>query len=192
MWPWEHAAVGYLLLSLSLRASGRTPPTTASVVALLVGTQLPDLVDKPLSWELGLFPSGYAVGHSAFVAVPLGLAVLGLAYRRGRGRRRLGAAFVVGYWSHLVADVLSPLRDGRGLVVSRVLWPVAEARPYGHDYGLRRGLIYVEEFVAGLHSMEPSSLLLLYVALPLLTLVLWIVDGSPGVSAVARAVDAIR
>ena len=82
MWPWEHAAVGYLLLSLGSRASGRGPPSTPAVLALLFGTQLPDLVDKPLSWEFDLFPSGYAVGHSALVAVPVGLLVLALGRRR--------------------------------------------------------------------------------------------------------------
>lgn len=190
MWPWEHAAVGYLLLSLGLRASGRPPPSTAAAVVLVFGTQLPDLVDKPLSWEFDVFPSGYAVGHSAFVAVPVGLLVLVLARRVERPR--LGVAFVVGYWSHLVADVLGPLRDGRGPMVSRVLWPVVEAHPYRQDFGLSRGLVYLGRFLSDLPSMDLTSVLLLYLALPLATLVLWIIDGSPGFSAIASAVRGSR
>lgn len=190
MWPWEHAAVGYLLLSVGLRASGRSPPSGAAALLLLVGTQTPDLVDKPLSWGLDVFPSGYAVGHSAFVALPAGVLALLLAHRWDRPRAV--GAFVVGYWSHLVADVLGPLRDGGEPILSRVLWPAVSAAPYEHDYGLGRGLVYLQRFVTDLPSMDPGSVLVLYLALPLATFVLWLVDGSPGVSAVVRAVRVVR
>jgi len=190
MWPWEHAAVGYLLLSLGSRASGRSPPSTAVALALLLGTQLPDLVDKPLSWEFDLFPSGYAVGHSVFVAVPLGLLVLALARRTDRSS--VGIALVVGYWSHLVADVFAPLRGGGGPMVSRMLWPVVVASPYQRDFGLGRGLVYLGRFLADLPSMDVTTVLVLYLILPLATLVLWVLDGSPGLSAVASAVRGVR
>jgi len=187
MWPWEHLAVGYLLYSLGARALGRDPPSDGGVVALAVATQLPDLLDKPLSWGLGWFPSGYAVGHSAFVALPLGVAAVVVARRAARPD--LGAAFAVGHWSHLAADVLSPLRGGDGPSVSRVLWPIAEVRPYGTDYGLRRGAVYVERFVAELSAMDLTAVVLLYLLVPLGTLALWALDGAPGARPVVRAVD---
>ena len=70
MWPWEHVAFGYVLYSLGSHAIRREPPAEWTVFALGLGTLVPDLVDKPLSWSLGLFPTGYSVAHSALVAVP--------------------------------------------------------------------------------------------------------------------------
>ncbi|MFC6964015.1 hypothetical protein ACFQL7_23110 [Halocatena marina] len=54
MWPWSHAAVGYLCYSIGTRLVGRRP-TTGPTVAVLFGALLPDLVDKPLSWVFGQF-----------------------------------------------------------------------------------------------------------------------------------------
>ncbi len=186
MWPWEHAALGYVIVSFWLRATGRAPPSARMVLTVLIATQLPDLVDKPLSWGLGLFPSGYAVGHSALIALPVGFGVL--LFTRRTVRARLGITFLAGYWSHLVADILDPLRYGRGLSWQRVLWPVVDTAPYAQDYGLLRGLVYLERLLSDLASMEPTSVLVLYLALPLGTILLWIADGSPGLSAIVRAI----
>lgn len=57
MWPWEHAAVGYLLCSAAL-AARRTVLNDIPVIALGVATLLPDLIDKPLALWLGVFPEG--------------------------------------------------------------------------------------------------------------------------------------
>lgn len=86
MWPWEHLAVGYIGYSLSVRLAGRGVPRPRPVVALAVGTQFPDLVDKPLSWTLGVLPSGHSLAHSLFAALPLAtLAVtVGVALDRRR------------------------------------------------------------------------------------------------------------
>ncbi|MFB6202703.1 MAG: metal-dependent hydrolase [Halorhabdus sp.] len=144
MWPWEHVAVGYLLYSLTARVLGRDPPSDSETALLLAGTQGPDLIDKPLAWGLEWFPSGFAVAHSAFVAFPVGVMTLLVGWRTDR--RRVAGAFVVGYWSHLLADVLNPLRNGERPLVSRVLWPVTDVSPYETDYGLARGLVYIREF----------------------------------------------
>lgn len=189
MWPWEHAAVGYLLYSLGLRAFGRDPPSGREAVLLLVATQVPDLVDKPLSWVLGVFPTGYALGHSAFVAVPVGTAVL--AASRVRGRGRLGVALVAGYWAHLAADVLSPLRSGGPPVPERVLWPVVPGTPYEADLGAGRGVAYLTEFVGSLATADPLTLVA-YLLLPIATLVVWIRDGTPGIGPLRRLVDRRR
>jgi membrane-bound metal-dependent hydrolase YbcI (DUF457 family) len=190
MWPWEHAAVGYLAYSLGLRALGREPPSDASAVVLAVGTQLPDLVDKPLSWQFDVFPSGYAAGHSLFVAVPLGL--LALAVGERRDRLGVAAAFVVGYWSHLLADVVDPLRRGSSVLVGRVLWPVSRPSPYEQDYGISRGVVYIERFLAELQAMPLSAVLIVYLSLPLVTLVVWVLDGSPGLPRPSDFVAVVR
>lgn len=190
MWPWEHLAAGYLLYSLGARILGRDPPSDGAAVVLAVGSLLPDLVDKPLSWGLGWFPSGYAVGHSAFVAVPLGLAALLAGY--ALSRPRWGVAFVVGYWAHLLADVANPLRTGERIRPARVLWPVSKAEPYETHRGLGRGLTYFEDFLAELATMAPTDVVLLYLLLPAATIGLWLLDGAPGVALLSRAAGVVR
>lgn len=179
MWPWEHAAVGYLLYSIGLRALNQNPPSDREAVLLLVATQIPDLIDKPLSWVFGVFPTGYALGHSVFVAVPVGVAVL--VATRVRGRVRLGVAIVIGYWSHLAADVLDPLRSGGSPTPERVLWPVVSGTPYQEDLGASRGITYLIEFVDSLTAMDPLALVSVYLLLPVATVIIWIRDGAPGI-----------
>lgn len=198
MWPWEHAAVGYLCYSLARRAIGRDPPSNWSVLALAVATQLPDLFDKTLSWGFGLFETGYALGHSVFLAGPVGLLVvlLGPALGRATGHdhdyRGPAVAFTVGYWSHLAADVLDPLRRGAAPLAGRVLWPISEATPYATDYGLSRGIVYLQRFLRDLSTMSPTAVLAAYLLLPLVTLAVWFWDGTPGLPTRAWLVETVR
>lgn len=187
MWPWEHLALGYLCYSGARRVLGLSPPADRPVLALAVGTLAPDLVDKPLSWGLGLFPSGYAVGHSALVGVPVGVGLLVAGHRRGTGG--LAVAFVVGYWSHLVGDVLSGALYGDGPTLSVVLWPLVERAPYAEDFGLfGRGLHYLREFVADVGAAERPGLLVAVAFGPaLLAVGLWLLDGAPGPRALGRS-----
>jgi hypothetical protein len=189
MWPWEHAAIGYLLYSLGRRALGHDPPEDTATIVLAVATVLPDLVDKPLSWGLGLFPTGYAIAHSLFVAIPLGAAALALG--RKYSKLSLGIAFTIGYWSHLLGDVLNPVRTGNSMDWSRILWPVVEAQPYETDRGLERGLRYLREFVGAIPTMNSLEILLL-VGLPAVTAAVWLLDGAPGVATFRRVFRAIR
>jgi hypothetical protein len=186
MWPWEHAALGYLLYSLSLRALGRNRPSDIAVIALAVATQFPDLVDKPLSWGFGVFPTGYALGHSVFLAVPLGVGLLAWGVRDDR--KQVAVAFVVGYWAHLVADVLDPLRYGATPLPGRVLWPVVAQAPYERDLGFGRGLAYLTEFLTTLGSMDPFSLVVVYLLLPIGTVAVWLWDGMPGLTPIVRVI----
>jgi hypothetical protein len=174
MWPWEHAAFGYLLYSPLSRLLTQRGPDGKAAVLLAVGAVLPDLVDKTLSWGLGVFPTGYALGHSVFLALPVGLGLLA-------ARRQLDTlAFVVAYWAHLLGDVIDPIRYGSGVAVGRVFWPVVEGSPYNEDLGLRRGVVYFREFVAAIPETDLTSLAALYLALPLLAVVIWLLDGAPG------------
>ncbi|WP_101298253.1 metal-dependent hydrolase [Halegenticoccus soli] len=190
MWPWGHAAFGYILYSLGSRAVRGRPPDGPSVFVLLIATQLPDLVDKPLAWGLGLFPQGYAVGHSAFVAVPVGLLALLLGVRVDR--RELGVAFVIGYWSHLAGDVVAPLATGDGFGVERVLWPLVTLPEYGTEYTMfERVNVYLSAFLELLSTSEQIGVLMVYFGPFLAAFVLWIVDGAPGVATLRRAVVGI-
>ena len=178
MWPWEHLAFGYACLSLFSRARWGEAPSCGPAVAVAFGSVLPDLVDKPLSWSLGLFPAGYSVAHSAFVAAPLASLALALAARARRWR--VGVAFVVGYWLHLLADVFNPLRSGGGLAVHKVLWPLVALPPYETDLGLAaRTGIYLRRWVAGGASSDLVLALGAYAAVHFAVFALWLYDGAP-------------
>lgn len=182
MWPWGHAAFGYVLVSLGSRVTRGNPPSGAAVFALLFATQLPDLVDKPLSWVFHLFPQGVSVAHSVFVAVPLGLLVVAGAYRLER--LEVGAAFTVGWWSHLVGDVGAALLYGFGpeFALKRVLWPVATFPPYDdQQLALERVAEYLSEFLATLSTGQQLGLLAIYFGPFFVAFLLWLVDGAPGV-----------
>ena len=180
MWPWEHAAFGYVLVSILTRLVSGRGPQAASAGLVVFGSLLPDLIDKPLSWSLRLFESGYAIGHSALVAVPGGLALLLVGYRRGRGR--LVAAFVVGYWSHLAGDLLAPYLAGRGVQLGRVLWPVAAQRPYATHRGLiDRTMYYLGRTLDSPGALTDPEIALRFFGVPALVGLLWLLDGAPGV-----------
>jgi hypothetical protein len=120
MLPWGHAAVGYLLYTALSRSRTGNTPEGAAVLALAVGTQFADLVDKPLAWYLGALPSGRSLAHSLFVAVALLLVLDRLAVRYER--RDLSIAFTVGHLTHLAGDTIYGLGDGVE-TFRFLLWP---------------------------------------------------------------------
>lgn len=178
MWPWEHVAFGYLCYSLYRHARHGLVPGDRLAVAVALGALFPDLVDKPLSWAAGVFPSGYAVGHSiASLAVVAGLAVA----LRHRGRGRLTGAFVVGYGTHLVGDVVYPTLLGEGTALDRVLWPLVTAAPYEERLGLvARTARYLHRYLAMALSGDIGTALAVQAALLLAVVGLWLYDGTPG------------
>ncbi len=183
--PWGHAAFGYVLYSLGRRLVTRNPPVGIGFVALLFGTQLPDLVDKPLSWGLHLFPQGYSVAHSVFVAVPVGLLALAVAARIGR--LTVGVAFSVGYWSHLLGDILLAIPKRNVSPLDRVLWPVVTLPPYDHETTLfGRTMEIIGGFFHSLSTTDQFLFLATYAAPYFLVFLLWLVDGAPGIPPLRR------
>ena len=63
MWPWGHLVFGYLLYLLVRPRAWRNGDRFA-VIVLMIGTQVPDIVDKPLAWWFGVLPSGVVSGVS--------------------------------------------------------------------------------------------------------------------------------
>lgn len=187
MMPWGHAAFGYTLYSLGHRVWTRAPPSGQAVLALLFGTQLPDLVDKPLSWGLHLFPQGYSVAHSVFVAIPVGLLVLGIGIYENRAT--IGVAFAVGYWSHLVGDIIVAIMEHHVSPLDRVLWPIVTLPPYHHEVSLfDRAFHIIGEFFHSLTAEQQLFVLGIYLAPYFLVFVLWLVDGAPVVRELKQAV----
>lgn len=82
---------------------------------LVVGTALPDIVDKPLAMA-GVVDLYHSVGHSALllaVAVPVALT------------GRAGLALAVGWGLHLLLDALHVVVNGRPGDAVFLVWPLA-------------------------------------------------------------------
>ncbi|MDH5021307.1 metal-dependent hydrolase [Halobacterium rubrum] len=183
MWPWEHLAVGYLAYSGVSRLVWGEPPSTRGALVVGVAALAPDLVDKPLAWGLDVLPAGKSLAHSLFTALPLaGLAGLLGAWR---GSQRLSAAFVLGYGSHLAADVLYPLVVRGDLRAGFLFWPVVPVRG-GADSVLPHLRELLGAFLAFLATPRGAVYLAAEIGLLAVALAVWVVDGTPVLSAVRR------
>ena len=127
MWPWGHLAVGYLVYTGYLWVRRRQTPRGWPMVALAVGTQFPDLVDKPLAYSFAVLPAGRSLAHSYLVALPVAVGVLYGAHRLGVGQS--GVAFVIGYLTHPIADGLSAILNGPLGELSYMVWPLLDPPP---------------------------------------------------------------
>ena len=173
MWPWGHLAVGYLLYSFFVHASARRAPGGYATVALALGTQFPDLVDKPLAWTFGVLPNGRSLAHSLVIAVVL-LALLVVLFRR-LNRGTVATAFAVGYLTHLFGDALDPLLAGDFYSLGFLAWPLVAPIEYETE----------QSFVAHLQELSPAALVSDEGLFALLMVVLWLYDGAPGLRVVA-------
>jgi len=126
MFPWAHAAFGYALFASTAFLRRRRISRT-ELLAVVIGTQLPDLVDKPLAWWFNALPSGRSLAHSLVVAVPLSIGVLLFAWYRTHPET--GLAFATGYMSHLFGDSYGALYHWRPTEFSFLLWPLLPAYP---------------------------------------------------------------
>lgn len=174
MWPWGHLAVGYLCYVAWARHR-RVPQQPLAVVAVAVGSQFPDLVDKPLAWTVAVLPSGRSLAHSLFTAA----IVLALVARLGRryGRRAVSTAFAIGYLTHTLGD-LGPRVIGGLLVADAtqlrwttyLVWPLLPAPPYPNDSSLVEHLLAfsLDPFVAAQFGLFG------------LACVVWVWTGAPG------------
>lgn len=185
MWPWEHLALGYLLFTAFVHLVYRERPGDVSTIALALGTQAPDLVDKPLGWTFGFYSTGYGAAHSVLVAGPfLGL-VLAAALHYGRPRVGLGLA--LGWSSHMLADVVDPLRYGHPPNVGRVFWPVVRFDGYERDLSFfERFGAYAGEFVGLALAPEYRVFLFAYLSIFAVVFVVWLFDGGPGLRGLVR------
>jgi len=181
MWPWEHALFAYIFYSVYVHLVYRSAPTDWSTVTLCVGSLLPDLVDKPLAWQFGLFETGWGVAHSAFVAIPASVMVYALARRRGVGA--VGVAFGFGYLLHLAGDVLPSSLSRSQLYLAPILWPVSNPTTGGGgDHASFLGAVHslLTVYAAELLALEVTLIVVLQIGSVVVGGVLWLYDGLPG------------
>jgi hypothetical protein len=185
MWPWEHAAVAYLAYSLLVRVRHGRPPTGAEALAVAVASVVPDLIDKPLAWEFGVFDAGYGIAHSALVAVPVSAA---LVYgSRFYDRSPVAAAFATGWLLHLPGDLFVGYVHEGSVPFARVLWPILSAEAT-YSEGFSGTLVeylggYASDLVSG--SLNPAAVAGL--AALAVCLLVWLRDGAPGLREVVEA-----
>ncbi|AUG46996.1 metal-dependent hydrolase [Haloarcula taiwanensis] len=181
MWPWGHLAVAYLVYAVYTRFDPTRRQTAATLTALAVGSQFPDLIDKPLAWTFGVLPSGRSLAHSLlsllFIAVVLHR--LAALYRR----TDLSTAFTLGAFAHTLTD-MSPTAVGGVLGgdltqlqwLRFLVWPLQPPPPYANDAS------FVEQFAS--LSLEPY--VLFQFGLFGLAVAVWLVHGAPGLRSVTR------
>lgn len=177
MWPWEHLAFAYVLYSLLTNVIFRASPSTGETIVVIVGSQVPDLIDKPLAWTFGITETGYSIGHSIFVAPIVCLAVYAVASRRGHSA--LAGAFSLAYLSHPFADLLSQFLREPVVDLRTILWPIASPPPGSRggflDHFVRYFVRYVNQLLAGGLTLQVALQSLLGLAV----VVLWLSDGAP-------------
>lgn len=179
MWPWEHLAIGYVCLSVWRRVRSGRPPDRWETLAVVVGTQLPDLVDKPLGWGTVILPAGRSLAHS-LPAAGFAVAVAVLLGDRV-GRRDVAVAFAVGYLSHLPGDVVFPLAYGSSLDWRFLLWPFVSVPTANYGGVTGRVLELLGQFGAFLLTPRGLAYAALEGLLLLIALLAWWRDGWPGV-----------
>ncbi|RQH03202.1 metal-dependent hydrolase [Natrarchaeobius oligotrophus] len=178
MWPWGHLAVAYLLYTAYTHRRFDRPPLALPAVALAIGSQFPDLIDKPLAWTFDVLPGGRTLGHSLAFAAVLTLVVYVFATRFEY--RRVGFAFVVGHVSHLLADVPPTVLTGDLSGTEFLLWPFVDQPADEPVDGI------LEAFLS-YYAMGPYEVFQL--GLFVVAALVWYRDGAPGLGYVSAALD---
>lgn len=163
MWPWGHAALGYLLYTGWQVGRGRDSPTGAAAGVAVFGALLPDMVDKPLAWTVGVLPAGRTLGHSLVVLVPA-VALLWWVSRR-RGDALPVPALAAGWASHVLGDGLVALVTLEFQQLRFALWPLFP--PPDYETG--------KSFLAHIQAYDPlAPLSLVEFGLVALALLVWV------------------
>lgn len=133
MLPLGHLTFAYLWYILYAAVGTHRLPARLALVPLAVGSQFPDLIDKPLAY-IGVLRYGRSLAHSLFTFAICICCVWWLTIRlRGRWaatslRERLRvvtpAAFAVGYASHLLGDSYQVLLAGDLWAARFLVYPV--------------------------------------------------------------------
>jgi len=127
--PPEHFLVAFIPLLVYVLVRDKQLPSLRFVAVVFLGTQFPDLIDKPLAHQFGVLPSGRVFMHSLPTAIPV-LLIIAL-YGWQTNRIRLSSAFIFSHISHLLADNYRLLIQSNPRIPADLLWPLTQpiARP---------------------------------------------------------------
>lgn len=127
MYPIEHFVVAVIPVVAYVLVRDRRLPPLRLFGLIFVGSQFPDLIDKPLAHQFYLLPSGRVFVHSLPIAIPMCCLVAWYAWRTDRPRA--GGAFIFACLSHLVADNWRALSPPNPALSNDLLWPFRPATP---------------------------------------------------------------
>ena len=88
MFPIEHFLVAFLPVLMYVLVIDRRLPSVRLAAVAFIGSQFPDLVDKPLAYQSGLIPSGRVFMDSLPIALPFLIGIIqiqGAYLRLGAG-----------------------------------------------------------------------------------------------------------
>lgn len=141
------------------------------------GSQLADLIDKPLTWTFGILEYGRSLGHSLLVVLPV-LALLW--WWLGDDHPEALLALGVGWLSHPLADSVGLFLDWDPDGLVYVVWPLLPMPEPGIE----------QSFVAHLLSLRLDPMFALEMLLVALAFVVWRRDGYPGLAPIRARVEA--
>ena len=127
MRPIEHFIVALLPVLVGVLTVKRRLPSLQFIGVVFVGSQFPDLIDKPLALELGLIPTGRIFMHSLPTALPVLLVVAWYGWRTKR--THLSGGFIFAHLSHILADNYRVLTGPEPSIPPDILWPLTQATP---------------------------------------------------------------
>ncbi|TKX61873.1 metal-dependent hydrolase [Halorubrum sp. GN12_10-3_MGM] len=119
MFPLEHFLVALLPILAYALIRNRQLPSKGLLFAVFLGSQFPDLIDKPLAYWVGILPSGRVFTHSLPIAIPIAVIVLGYGWRTDR--LQIAGGFVAAYLFHLLGDTYRVLLTGQ--IPPMLVWP---------------------------------------------------------------------
>jgi hypothetical protein len=164
--------VGPFCSWLSRLLSTDRKPQAAPVLLLAVGTQFPDLIDKPLADVVDVLPSGRSLGHSLVFTLVLFLGVYILAQRYDGIPEAI--AFGIGHLIHVLVDAMPDIVAGQWARLRFLGWPLIPAYQYTADV---EGRVITEYLFVQLTSPPHFELVLFVLAVSV-----WVSDGMPGLA----------
>ncbi|MFC6717158.1 metal-dependent hydrolase [Natrialbaceae archaeon GCM10025810] len=182
MWPWGHLAVAYLLYSVYAARRYDRAPRALPAIAVAIGSQFPDLIDKPLAWTFDVLPGGRTLSHSLLFAAALVLVVFVAVRRFDRVDPTVAFAFVIGHVVHLLADIPPSTLRGDFTGTTYFFWPVVPYHPVDEPGGIIDAFLTYE-----MGTYEVAQLGLFAVAIAV-----WYRDGAPGLEYASRTLRRIR
>lgn len=125
MFPHEHVFLAFVPVCLYVMLRYRQLPSLEVGTAVIVGSLLPDLIDKPLAHYFHVLPSGRVFLHSLPIAIPVALGILAYAWQTDR--LLSGGAGAVAFLLHPFGDFYGMLLSGT--IPPHLYWPFLSVQP---------------------------------------------------------------
>jgi hypothetical protein len=129
--PLGHLSFAYLCYLPFAAITTHRLPARWALLWVFLGSQFPDLVDKPLAY-IGVLSYGRSLAHSLFTFLAVSAVVWWVVHRRRSKQMKtlspslqvLPAAFSIAYLSHLIGDASKALLAGNYFEARFLLYPL--------------------------------------------------------------------